>query len=205
MGRRAILIDRDGTLCEPWSGREAETAGLRLLPRAAEALARANASGFQTVLITNQPEVGRGLLSVDRLAELHDDLRAALAAAGARLDGIYHCPHEPASREDPAAGCLCRKPRPGMLRRARDEMGIELADSFVIGDRLTDVEAAAAVGATGLLVLTGEGRAERGRLGTDFPGTAFVADDLLDAVDWILDRQLPAGPRNGALRDRVDQ
>ena len=194
MGRRGILIDQDGTLCEPFSEQHGETRGLRLLPRAAEALVRANAAGLQTVLITNQPAIARGLLSGDRLAELHDALREQLAGVGARLDGIYYCPHGPASPDDPRSGCDCRKPRPGMLRRARDQMGIDLAESYVIGDRLTDVETGVAVGATSLLVLTGEGRAEQMRRAGEPPVPAFVAVDLLDAVEWILERERHPSP-----------
>ncbi len=118
-------------------------------------------------------------------------MRALLAEEGARLDGIYYCPHHPEARlARYRRACTCRKPRPGLLVRARDEMGIDLTRSFMIGDDARDLLAGSAVGARPVLVLTGKGerhRAQAVRGGGGRP--AHVASDLLEAVRWILSRQ----------------
>jgi len=193
VGRRAILTDRDGTICDD-VGYLSRVEQLRLLPHSGEALARAGAAGFQVVLVTNQSAIARGWLTEDELTEIHERLRAELARGGARLDGIYHCPHHPQAHVGRYRRvCDCRKPRPGMLRQAREEMGLDLGSSYMIGDRLDDLAAGAAVGATPVLVRTGNGTSELGRLARGAgPRPAFVANHILDAVCWILERQLPA-------------
>ena len=188
--RRAIFMDRDGTVCEE-VGYVNHVDRVRLLPRSAEAVRLANEAGFQTVVVTNQAGVARGYFDEDLVHEAHDALRRQLAEAGARLDGIYYCPHHPevgapAYRRE----CGCRKPLPGMLLRAREEMGIDLAASYVVGDTVKDLGVARGVGATAVLVLTGYGRGElehQSHAWTVQPD--HVAEDLLDAVRWILDRE----------------
>lgn len=188
MKRRALLLDRDGTICED-VGYLGSVDGLRLLPRSAEAIVSAAEAGFQCVLITNQGGIARGVLDEARLDEIHDRLRELLAAEGARLDGIYYCPHHPDGEVTRyRSSCECRKPRPGMLLRARDEMGIDLESSYLVGDHLRDIEAGNAVGATTVLVLTGHGRDQ---LDHDDPVESpptHVASDLHSAVEWILER-----------------
>lgn len=190
MARRAILMDRDGTICEE-VGYVNHVDRLRLLPGSAAAIARASRSGFQTVVLTNQAGVARGHFPEALVADVHDRLRELLAAEGARLDGIYYCAHHPEVGEPPYRGpCDCRKPGPGMLLRARDEMGIDLAASYMIGDRSSDLEAGAAAGATPILVLTGYGQEqlEKHARESKVP-PAYVARDLADAVDWINERE----------------
>ena len=111
--------------------------------------------GMKAVVITNQSGVGRGYFNEDRVEEIHGILRNELAAHQAKLDAVYACIHHPES------GCDCRKPNSGMLLRARDELNIDLTQSFVIGDKYLDVETAHNVGAKGILVLTGYGQQER--------------------------------------------
>ncbi|HXV77831.1 MAG TPA: D-glycero-beta-D-manno-heptose 1,7-bisphosphate 7-phosphatase [Candidatus Polarisedimenticolaceae bacterium] len=190
--RRAVLVDRDGTVCEE-VGYVDSPEQLRLIPRSAEAIAAAAAAGYQVVLVTNQGGIARGLLDEERLAEIHDHLRELLGEHGARLDGIYYCPHHP-DGDHPRYGvrCGCRKPAPGLLFRARDEMGIDLERSFMIGDDARDVEAGASAGVTPILVATGHGQVQR-----DDPATrerlasVHLAADLEHAVDWILRREPP--------------
>ena len=199
MNRRALLIDRDGTVCED-VGYLDDPERLQLLPGAAAALAQAALAGFQTVLITNQAGVGHGRFDELRLDEIHDRLRELLAAEGARLDGIYYCPHHPeAALARYRLDCACRKPKPGMLLRARDEMGIDLGSSYVVGDHLRDIEAGSRAGATSILVLTGHGRKMwSSEAPPSAAAPAHVADDLREAVDWILAREgLPAGAGPG--------
>jgi histidinol-phosphate phosphatase family protein len=112
--------------------------------------------------------------------KVHDILRVELARHGAKFDAIYYCPHVP------DAGCDCRKPLPGMLHRAQKDLDIDLAHSYVIGDKQVDVETAHAVGAKSILVLTGYGREERESHKADSFQPHFVAENLTKAVDAIL-------------------
>ena len=199
MQRRALLIDRDGTVCEDVGYLESPEA-LRLVPGSARAIVEAARAGFQTILITNQAGVAHGRLDELVLDEIHDRLRELLAAEGARLDGIYYCPHHPeAALPRYRVDCACRKPKPGMLLRARDEMGIELGSSYVIGDHQRDIEAGTSAGATSILVLTGHGR-EMSNAGVPRPqaAPAHVAADLHEAVGWILEREGRRGPAPSA-------
>jgi len=191
MGRRAIIMDRDGTVCDE-VGYVNHVDRVRLLPRSAAAIRAANDAGFQTVVATNQAGVARGYFAETLIDEVHDRVRELLAAEGARLDGIYYCPHHPEVGE-PAYRkiCTCRKPLPGILERARDEMGIDLSASYMVGDTVKDLEAGRRAGATSVLVLTGYGRGEleyQSRAWTVKPD--HVAADLFDAVTWILEREM---------------
>jgi len=192
-------MDRDGTVCEE-VGYVNHVDRLRLIEGSAEAIQKANRAGFQTVLVTNQAGVARGYMSEELVGETHDRLRDLLADHDARLDGIYYCPHHPdvgPSRYHKA--CDCRKPEPGMLLRARDEMGIDLGGSYVIGDSIKDVQTAKRVGASGILVLTGYGRGQLEYQSAAWPVRPdHVAENLLEAVNWILERGdgLSEGPAN---------
>lgn len=190
MGRKAIIMDRDGTVCDE-VGYVNHVDRVRLLPRSAEAIRKANESGFQTVVVTNQAGVARGYFVEELIDEVHDRVRALLSEQGARLDGIYYCAHHPSAGHPPyRRECECRKPRPGMLLRARDEMGVDLAQSYMIGDSVRDVEAGLRAGVTPILVLTGYGKGEweyQSHAWERKP--AHVAGDLLDAVEWILARE----------------
>jgi len=180
------LLDRDGTIC-PELGFVLAPEQIELLPVTARALVLAARAGFQTVLVTNQGAVAHGQLTEERLDEIHERLRGVLAAAGARLDGVYACPHDPrgvAPRY--AVDCACRKPRPGLLWRARDEMGIDLGASWLIGDRLDDLAAGTAAGSRTVLVRTGRGAAEEARLADPAaPRPERVVEDVLEAIEWI--------------------
>ena len=188
--RRAIFMDRDGTVCEE-VGYVNHLDRIRLLPRSAAAVRLANEAGFQTVIVTNQAGVARGYFDEELVHDVHDAVRRQLAEGGARVDGIYYCPHHPEVGAAPyRAECDCRKPKAGMLLRAREEMGIDLAASYMVGDSVKDLGAGRAVGATTVLVLTGYGRGEfqhQSHRWTVHPD--HVSEDLQDAVQWILARE----------------
>ena len=190
MGRRAIIMDRDGTVCDE-VGYVNHVDRVRLLPRSAEAVRAANEAGFQTVVVTNQAGVARGYFAESLVDEVHERIRALLAHEGARLDGIYYCPHHPeVGATAYRKACTCRKPLPGMLLRARDEMGIDLSASYMVGDSIKDVEAGHRAGTTSVLVLTGYGKGELAHQSHAWPMQPHhVATDLLAAVGWILDRE----------------
>ena len=187
MSRPAAFIDRDGTLTEE-VGYVNHPGRLRLLPRSAEAIRRLNAAGVAAVIVTNQAGVARGYFSEEVLQATTAELQKQLKRAGASLDGIYICPHHPIEGEPPfRAQCECRKPKPGLVLRATSELGLDLTASTVIGDRPSDLAMADAVGARGVLVLTGYGLGEWEYRRQTFPVTPHhVAADLLDAVEWIL-------------------
>lgn len=190
MTRRAIFMDRDGTVCEE-VGYVNHVSRLRLLPRSAEAIRLANGVGFQTVVVTNQAGVARGYFTEDLVEEAHDRMRRLLAEDGARVDGIYYCPHHPeVGGPRYHKDCDCRKPRPGMFLRARDEMGIDLESSYVVGDSARDIQAGDRIGATTVLVLTGYGRGELEHQSAGWKVRPTQAcEDLLEAVRWILQRE----------------
>jgi D-glycero-D-manno-heptose 1,7-bisphosphate phosphatase len=197
MGRhkRAIFIDRDGTLNEE-VGYLRSLDDLRLCAGAAEAVRQLNQAGWLAIVLTNQSGVARGLFPESFLAEVHGEVQRQLAAAGARLDAFYYCPHLVVGAGEWETGeglsqyrveCDCRKPKPGLIARAAADFGIDVAHSFVIGDRYRDVALAHAAGAQGVLVLTGYGRAEYEGQRARWPRQPeLVADDLLAAVTAIL-------------------
>ena len=191
--RPAVFIDRDGTLTEE-VGYVNHPARLRLLPRAAEAIRRLNTAGVAAVLVTNQAGIARGYFSEEVLGAVNDALRAQLARAGARLDGLYTCPHHPSEGAAPyRAHCECRKPRPGLLLRAAAELGLDLARSTMVGDKASDLVPGRAVGAAAVLVLTGYGLGEWEYRRPHFVvAPDHVAGDLLDAVEWALATRVAA-------------
>jgi len=188
MARRAVFIDRDGTLSAE-AGLIRDPSDLELFPFATSAVKRINRAGWQAVVITNQPWIGHGKMSEDELADVHEQLRQLLLVEDARLDGIYHCPHHPeATVERYKTICDCRKPGIGMLQRAADEMGVELPLSFVVGDRLCDIEAALKAGSRPVLVRTGRGSETEQQIADSPLKAAHVADDLGQALDWIFEQ-----------------
>ncbi len=182
--RRAIFLDRDGVInVEVDYLRRPED--LRLLPGVADAIAAINASAYLAIVITNQSVVARNLCTISELDAIHARLAAMLAERGARLDAIYFCPHHPAPggpnpNREYAVDCACRKPKTGLIRRADQEYGIDLARSWMIGDTGRDAECGRSAGLRTALVRTGHPWAE----GDTRPDRFF--DTLPEAVRFIL-------------------
>ena len=141
-----MFLDRDGTINAD-VGYLGDPAGLVMLPGAIAGIQAFNRAGWRVIVISNQSGVGRGYFDEAALAAIHDRLIAELAEAGAQLDGIYYCPHQP------DAGCECRKPALGLLLQAQREHGIDLGRSWVIGDRPSDIELGRRAGCRTALVL----------------------------------------------------
>ena len=154
----ALFLDRDGVLIEE-VGYLSHLDQLQPIPGAASLIRLANGAGWRVALISNQSVVARGLFPESFLAEVHGEIaREVFEEAGAIIDGFYHCPHHPSEgRGEYRIDCECRKPKPGMLLRAAADLGIDLAKSWLIGDRRTDLEAGAAAGCRTILVRTGYG------------------------------------------------
>ncbi len=185
---RSVFLDRDGTI-----NREVHhlrcVEELQLLAGAADGIRMLNRAGLRVVVITNQAAVARGLLSEEKLAEIHLELQALLAREGAFVDAIYYCPHHPTEGFGRyRQSCACRKPQPGSLQRAAKELGLDLSQSYCVGDKDSDLEAGRALGCRSILVRTGYGLATEARLGTDAVQPDYIASNLLEAARWILDR-----------------
>jgi len=172
-GRRFVILDRDGTLIEE---REylSDPDEVALIPGAGAALRDLQQMGLGLAVITNQSGVGRGFFDLDRVNLVHRRLQRLLAAEGVRLDGLYVCPHAP---ED---GCACRKPRLGLIRQASAELGFNVNESIVIGDKPADIEMGRCAGAMTVLVRTGYGARSEKNITAD-----FVVDDLVAATRLI--------------------
>ena len=178
----ALFLDRDGVIIEEVRYLS-DPAQVRLLPGAAEAIARLNALGIPVVVATNQAGVAHGCFPEARVAEVHQRLDELLAARGALVNRYYYCPHHPAA--DIAkyrAECACRKPAAGMLLRAAAELDLDLPQSYLVGDRLRDIEAGIRAGCQVVLVLTGYGATEAQSLGRPDLASVRVAADLAEAV-----------------------
>jgi len=159
-----------------------------LLPRAAEAIRTLNRSGFATIVVSNQSGVARGYFPMELVHAVHDLMENLLSKEGARLDGIFFCPHHPQGVvPEYAISCDCRKPGTGLIKQARDELDIDMTRSFAIGDRCQDLEMARRAGLEGVLVLTGYGRGEREYiLPRERVRPAYIAEDLLDGARWVI-------------------
>jgi len=173
-----VMVDRDGVINEESGDFIKSVAEWRPIKGSLEAIAALTRAGWRVAVVTNQSGIGRGLYDEATLAKIHEHMRARVRAAGGELAGVYYCPHLP---ED---GCECRKPRPGMFRALERELGVSVVGAPYIGDRLSDVEAAEAVGAQPMLVRTGTGAATEAVLGAR---RVPVFDDLAAAAGSLLD------------------
>lgn len=189
-GRAAVFLDRDGTINEQM-GYINHICRFQLLPGVAEAIKKLNDAGIPVVVISNQSGLARGYFPEELLAAVHEKMNTLLAAEGAHVDGIYYCPHHPEAKEERfRVNCNCRKPKPGLVSQASEEMDLDPETSYVVGDRWSDIKTAANCGATSILVRTGYGRGDEQYIGPQQEiQPDFKAEDLLEAVDWILRRQ----------------
>lgn len=202
--RKAVFLDRDGTLIQDKDYLQ-DPAQVVLEQGAAEAVARLNRNDFAVILVTNQSGVARGYFTEEDVVAVHQRLGELLAAENARLDAMYYCPHYPEGIvQEYRQSCGCRKPATGMFQRASQEWGIDLARSYMIGDKLTDIEAARNAGLAGVLVRTGYGEDEwkASVRAEDTEKPDRVAMDLREAVEFVFwaERHLgraEAGTRKG--------
>jgi D-glycero-D-manno-heptose 1,7-bisphosphate phosphatase len=172
--RPAVFLDRDGTVIED-RGHLAEPSEVVFYPGAVEALRRLQ-ERFLLFLVTNQPWVARGILTLEDVDRVNASVVSHLAGQGVTITAVYVCPHERAD------GCACIKPNPYFLHQAAAEHGVDLQRSFTIGDHPHDIEFARAVGARGVYVRTGHGAKHL----ADVPGGEIVTSGIAEAADWIL-------------------
>lgn len=179
--RRAVFLDRDGTIAEE-VGYANHVTRFDVFPYAAAAIRKLNEADIPVIVVTNQSGIARGFFPESLVTEIHEKMKVQLAAGGAHVDAIYFCPH---IREN---NCRCRKPLPGMLERAAEEHGLELAGSTLVSDRYDDISMAHRVGSKGILVLSGYGRGEHEWNRSRWPRMPdHVVEDLAVAATIILE------------------
>lgn len=194
MRRRAAFIDRDGTISDE-VGYVNHPSRYRVFPYAAQAVRLLNDAGWLAILVTNQAGVARGYFTEEMIGTVHDVLKEVLQNGGAHLDAIYYCAHHPSAGQPPYRyECDCRKPKPGLILRAAQEFDINLAESWMIGDRYSDIEMARNAGVHAAFVLSGYGRGE-----WEYQRASWkyepdkVAEDLLEAVQFIINEEARVG------------
>ena len=166
---KAVFLDRDGTRIEEVNFLS-NVEDLRIFPFTFEAIKRLKDAGFLVIVVTNQSGIGRGIYDEAAMKAIHDELQSQLAGM---IDGFYFCPHLPCD------GCACRKPRLGMIESALKDFSIDLASSWMIGDKKIDVETGVNAGTRTAMVMTGYGRAHANQLDST---PDVLAENLLDAV-----------------------
>jgi D-glycero-D-manno-heptose 1,7-bisphosphate phosphatase len=184
--RPAVFLDRDGVVIEDghYLG---DSSRIRLVPGSAEAIAALTRAGWLVRIVTNQSGVARGMFTIESVDEVHRQLSDLLRGFGATVNAYRFCPHHPEAIVSAyRVMCECRKPLPGMLLSAAAELGVELKSSWMIGDRITDLQAGAAAGCRTVLVRTGYGsEVDAAALDRAKLRLELVATDLADAVDRL--------------------
>jgi len=181
--QRAVFLDRDGTIIED-IGYLDECSKIRFLPRVSEAIKLLNENGFKVMVTTNQSGVARGYFTEETVREINRYIQESLAKQGALIDKTYYCPHHiEGIIKGYSKECHCRKPNPGMIEEAVREFGIDLENSFVIGDKISDIEAGHRAGCKTIL-LAGEDPLNNEKEIASMPD--YIAADLYEAVSWLV-------------------
>lgn len=175
---KLVILDRDGVVNYDSKQFIKSPAEWRPIPGSIDAIAKLSQAGYRVIIATNQSGIGRGLFDMDTLNAIHEKMHRAVQQAGGRIDAIFYCPHPI------EADCNCRKPRTGMFERIAGCFNIDLVGTPSVGDSLRDLQAAAAVGARPLLVLTGKGTQTQAEGG--LPEGTQVFPDLATAAEEIL-------------------
>ena len=180
---RAVFLDRDGVITQEPPHYAHKISQLALINGAADGIRRLNENGYMVVVVSNQSGIGRGYYGVEAAERYNEALIQKLSEAGARLDAVYYCPHYPeATVEKYRVDCDCRKPKPGMLKTAEKALELDLAQSYMVGDKSIDIEAGKRAGCRTILVKTGYGSEELKRNHVDCD---YIAEDLDDAARHI--------------------
>ncbi len=178
---RHVILDRDGVINFDSPHYVKSTDEWIPIPGSLEAVARLNHYGFKVAIASNQSGLARGLFTSKDLNAIHQKLRTELDKLGGQIEGLFFCPHGP---DD---GCECRKPKPGLLYEIRDRLKFPLGQSIVVGDSLRDIQSGMSVGATTILVETGNGQRTLRKHAAELDDT-LIAKDLSAAVDLILEK-----------------
>ncbi|MFH0947968.1 MAG: D-glycero-beta-D-manno-heptose 1,7-bisphosphate 7-phosphatase [Elusimicrobiota bacterium] len=168
---RAVFLDRDGTINEDMHY-SADENKLKIFENAASAIKLLNDAGYKVIIITNQSGVARGNFSEKDVKKLNEVILKKLKERHSVIDGVYFCPHHPDEN------CSCRKPKQGMILKAKNNFNIDIKKSYMIGDMQSDIDFAKNAGVKSVFVLTGTG--------IDIKGADYTAKDILDAAEWIV-------------------
>lgn len=179
---RVVFLDRDGVINRDSPAYIKSPAEFEFLPRSLEALCALTANHFKTIVITNQSAVNRGMITTETLEQMHAAMTAEVRAIGGDILDIFFCPHTP--EED----CACRKPKPGMILRARDKHQVDLSRALMVGDSAKDIACARRAGvAAAILVKSGDFDKAKMDLCKAMIEPDRIALDLCEAVDWIIE------------------
>ena len=181
---KAVFLDRDGVITQEPPHYAHRVDDLEFIPRSPEAIKLLNENHFMVIVVSNQSGIARGYYQEEDTATFNQAMEKRLAEIGARIDAIYYCPHHPEAKIDKyRIDCDCRKPKNGMFKMAEKSMNIDLKQSFIVGDRLSDIEAGRSVDCKTILVKTGHGvqSLERDAITCD-----YITNDLYDAVERII-------------------
>ena len=188
MNAKAVFLDRDGTIIED-TGYVGDPDKVKLLPGAGKAIAELNRAGYLVVIISNQSGVARGIFGEDALSSVHQRMESLLSPLGATIDGAYYCPY----LDGPAAkvsayrrDSALRKPKPGLLLQAAEELQIDLESSWMVGDSMRDVQAGKRAGTRTILVETGKGASQREEACASSESPDHVASALPQAIEWLM-------------------
>lgn len=187
MSRPAVFLDRDGVLIENRSDYVRSWEHVEFLPGSAAATQQLSAAGYVIVVVTNQSVVGRGIISREEAGRINQQVLDEVAAQGGKVDAAYMCPHHP---DD---GCACRKPAPGMLLQAAQELDLDLGQSFMVGDNISDIEAGRNAGVRTVLVRTGLGEEQARRVQEKFNTGLAIVENLSAAARYILGKERDEG------------
>ncbi|MFQ5485288.1 MAG: D-glycero-beta-D-manno-heptose 1,7-bisphosphate 7-phosphatase [Desulfobacterales bacterium] len=181
---KVVFLDRDGVINRDSADYIKTWSEFEFLPRSIEALAELTYAGFSTIVITNQSVINRNMVSGKTLEKIHDRMTTEVCRRGGKIKDIFFCPHVPEDR------CSCRKPKPGLILRSQLVYRIDLAKAFMVGDSIKDIECAKNAGCGYCaLVRTGNGRAAEKILSRRKLYPDHVAEDLYEAVHWIISQQ----------------
>lgn len=183
---KAVFLDRDGVITKepPYYAHKIEQ--LELVPKSAETIRLLNESGFKVIVVSNQAGVARGYYREKDIQIYNNEMKRQLEEKGAYIDAIYYCPHYPeAIIEKYKIDCECRKPKPGMLSQAEKDLNLNLKLSFLVGDKMSDIEAGYRAGCKTILVLTGQGNDELKKISKMNIKPNYISKDLFTAIQII--------------------
>jgi D-glycero-D-manno-heptose 1,7-bisphosphate phosphatase len=182
---KAVFLDRDGTIIED-VGYLNNPNQIKFIPGSLEAIKLLQNAGFKVIVITNQAGVARGLVSEDMLQTIDKVMHKLILSSGTHLDGIYYCPHHKEHGVYPyKQACECRKPQPGLLKKASHDLQLDLSQSYLVGDKATDIEAGQRAGTKTIYVASGP---HENKLATLKEQPDYLAANLREAVNWILNK-----------------
>ena len=178
--RKAVFLDRDGVINRNLNKYVLSIESVQIIPRSLQAIANLAKSEYAVVIVTNQSAIGRGLITEEIAQNINNFILEKIQSTNGIIDGIYLCPHHPKTP------CVCRKPNPGMLIQAAAELNLDLENSWLVGDAITDIQAAIAANVKPVMVGTGRGTEQAANLNSDKLAHVPFVKDLYEAIEYIL-------------------